>query len=146
MVTATMGPAGMTLNVDGVQVGSRTDTTQGEEYIGNWRLGGDRFSGQPPAGAGPTYRAPGNFVGSVDEVAIYPTALTASQILAQYQAATGAPPPNSPPTASFTTSTSGLTASVNATGSSDPDGEIVSWAWNFGDGEHRQRPDHEPHL
>ena len=133
MVTATMGSAGMTLNVDGIQVGSRTDTTQGEEYIGNWRLGGDNFSvsGQPGWPNVPSSR---NFVGSVDEVAVYPTVLTASQILAQYQAATGVPPPNSPPVASFTTSTNGLTASVDATGSSDSDGEIVSWAWNFGDG------------
>ena len=50
MVTATMGSGGMTLNVDGVQVGSRTDTTQGEEYIGNWRLGGDNFAVGGPAG------------------------------------------------------------------------------------------------
>ena len=82
MVTATMGSAGMTLNVDGVQVGSRTDTTQGEEYIGNWRLGGDRFTvNRQPAWPNVPSATNGNFVGSVDEVAVYPTALTASQIL-----------------------------------------------------------------
>jgi serine protease len=41
---------------------------------------------------------------------------------------------NNPPTASFTTSTSGLTASVNGTGSTDPDGDPLTYAWTWGDG------------
>ena len=44
MVTATMGPSGMALYVDGVLVGSRADTTQGEAYTGYWRLGGDKLT------------------------------------------------------------------------------------------------------
>jgi PKD repeat protein len=44
------------------------------------------------------------------------------------------PPVNSPPTASFTVSTTGLVATVNGSGSSDADGSISSYAWNFGDG------------
>ncbi len=40
---------------------------------------------------------------------------------------------NQPPTASFTFTTNGLTATFTDT-SSDPDGSIVSWSWNFGDG------------
>ncbi|MDT8998234.1 glycosyl hydrolase family 18 protein [Paucibacter sp. APW11] len=40
---------------------------------------------------------------------------------------------NKPPVASFTSSASGLTLSVNGSGSSDPDGTIASYAWNFGD-------------
>ena len=39
-----------------------------------------------------------------------------------------------PPTASFTSSSSYLTASFNGTGSSDPDGTIAGYAWDFGDG------------
>lgn len=41
---------------------------------------------------------------------------------------------NQPPTASFTVSASGLTASVNSTASADADGTIASRTWNWGDG------------
>ena len=40
---------------------------------------------------------------------------------------------NAPPVASFTSACSGLTCSFNASGSSDPDGTIASYAWTFGD-------------
>lgn len=80
MITATMDPQGMTLYVDGSRVGRRTDTTQGEAYLGHWRVGGDnlgRWPGQP---------ATANFIGAVDEVAVYPTALAQDKVTAQFQA------------------------------------------------------------
>lgn len=40
---------------------------------------------------------------------------------------------NQPPVASFTTATSSLTLTVNATGSTDSDGTISTYAWDFGD-------------
>ncbi|MCC6857559.1 MAG: M36 family metallopeptidase [Bryobacterales bacterium] len=40
---------------------------------------------------------------------------------------------NEPPVASFTFTCSGLTCDFNGSGSSDPDGTISSYAWNFGD-------------
>ncbi len=43
------------------------------------------------------------------------------------------PPENQAPTASFTFSCTDLTCSCNAAGSSDPDGSITAYAWNFGD-------------
>ncbi len=48
---------------------------------------------------------------------------------------TGPPPPplNQPPVASFNYSAAGLTVDFTDT-STDPDGFIVSWEWNFGDG------------
>ncbi|TFW00235.1 PKD domain-containing protein [Leifsonia flava] len=45
-----------------------------------------------------------------------------------------APPPNALPTASFTTQVDSLHLAVNGTASSDTDGTITSYAWNFGDG------------
>ena len=78
-ITATMSPAGMRLFVDGVRVGQRSDTTAGEAYLGYWRLGGDSLGW-------PNNPSTDNFSGAVDEVAIYPTALTQDQIIGQYEA------------------------------------------------------------
>ncbi|HET8528173.1 MAG TPA: PKD domain-containing protein [Gaiellaceae bacterium] len=44
------------------------------------------------------------------------------------------PPVNRAPTASFTTSTGGLSVAFDAGGSRDPDGSVASYAWDFGDG------------
>jgi PKD repeat protein len=41
---------------------------------------------------------------------------------------------NAPPTASFTSSCPNLTCAFNSSASTDPDGTITSYAWNFGDG------------
>jgi PKD repeat protein len=46
----------------------------------------------------------------------------------------GAAPPNTPPTAAFTSSSSGLTATFDGRGSGDGDGTIASYSWDFGDG------------
>ncbi len=46
----------------------------------------------------------------------------------------GPPPANRPPQASFTADVSELAVTVDGTGSTDPDGTVANWAWNFGDG------------
>ena len=46
----------------------------------------------------------------------------------------GVTPPAANPVASFTSSVSGLTASFNASGSTDTNGTISSYSWAFGDG------------
>jgi PKD repeat protein len=47
---------------------------------------------------------------------------------------TSAAPPNVPPVASFTSACTFLACSFDGSGSSDPDGTITSYAWDFGDG------------
>ena len=53
------------------------------------------------------------------------------------------PPPNQPPVADFSFTTSELTAYFTDQ-SYDPDGSVVAWAWNFGDGatSSAQNPSH----
>ena len=46
----------------------------------------------------------------------------------------GAPPPNAAPTAAFTSSTDGPDGTFDGRGSSDPEGPIAAYSWDFGDG------------
>ncbi|WP_152185018.1 PKD domain-containing protein [Segeticoccus rhizosphaerae] len=43
-------------------------------------------------------------------------------------------PVNKPPVAAFTSGCTALDCTFDGTGSSDPDGSVASWSWNFGDG------------
>ncbi len=123
-VVGTIGPAGQSLYVDGVLAGTAPTVVKGARYWGYWRIGGDS-----------TWAGTQNFVGDIDEVAIYKTVLDAAAISRHHQlGVTGAPPANTPPTASATATADLLTATVNGSASSDPDGSIASWAWDFGDG------------
>ncbi|MGN6407163.1 MAG: PKD domain-containing protein [Curtobacterium sp.] len=122
MVVATQGPNGLSLSVDGKVVGTNPQT-QAQAYSGYWRVGGDNTWG---GNASPGLAA------TIDEVAIYSSVLSSSQIGQHYSLGSGAA--NQPPTASFTSSVSGLTASFDGSASSDPDGSVASYAWDFGDG------------
>lgn len=119
----TVGPDGQKLYVDGVLVAQDPGVVKGWRYWGYVHIGGDR------AWAGST-----DFTGDIDEVAIYSDVLAADAVLQHYRIGTGAGASNLPPTASFTTSATGLTVAVDARASTDPDGTIASYAWTFGDG------------
>ena len=79
-VVATLSGAGMVLYVDGVKVAANATTTTAESNTGWWRVGYDNLSGWPGA---PTRS---HFTGLLDEVAVYPTALSATRVAAHYNA------------------------------------------------------------
>ncbi|GAA3693018.1 hypothetical protein GCM10023081_32980 [Arthrobacter ginkgonis] len=124
----TLGSNGMQLFVDGQLVASRADVTKGLDVLGYWKIGGDSMSSW---GGRPTSSY---FAGDIDEVAIYPSVLSAAQVQNHYVAGTTGAPMNVAPTASFTDTASDLQVSVDGSGSTDADGTIASYAWEFGDG------------
>ncbi len=76
----TLDGTGMKLFVDGVRVAARADATTPQAYDGFWRIGGDNLSSWSSR---PTSKY---FAGTIDDVAVYPTALTTAQIRAHYAA------------------------------------------------------------
>lgn len=124
---ATLSSSGMVLYVDGVQVASNTAVKTGTVYNGFWRLGGNSLGSWPSA---PTSL---NLSGNLADAAVYTgKALTAAQVANHYAKRGGTS--NKPPVASFTTAQSGNTVTFDGTSSTDPDGTIAGWSWNFGDG------------
>ena len=122
LATVTFGAGGTVLYVDGAPVAQRPDLTAGQAYDGYWRIGSDSLSGWPGA---PTNRG---FKGNLDEVAVYPSVLSAATVLTHYKAASGEV--EVPVTASFTSTVKGRTVSFDAAGSTP--GAVYSW--DFGDG------------
>ncbi|WP_431961182.1 LamG-like jellyroll fold domain-containing protein [Actinacidiphila sp. bgisy160] len=81
-VVATQGSGGMRLYVDGALVGTNTTTTS-QNHVGYWRIGGDNLSGWPNR---PTSNY---FAGQLDETAVYPLVLTASQVAGHHTLGAG---------------------------------------------------------
>ena len=57
----------------------------------------------------------------------------ASKTLFSFEGA-ATPPENHPPTAAATVTCTGLVCSFNGTASNDPDGDTLTYAWDFDDG------------
>ncbi len=81
-VVATLSGQTAELYVDGVRVGRRTDINDPDVFIGQWRLGWDRTYGWPNATHPP-------YTGDLDEVAIFPRALSPDQIRQQHDVGRG---------------------------------------------------------
>lgn len=121
-VVAQQSTNGMQLFVDGTEVASNAVSTA-DQYNGYWRLGGDT-----------TWEGDPFWVGTLDEPAVYPAPLTASQVLQHYQLATTGQP-NELPVAQFTAATTDLSVAFDASTSTDVEGPIADYTWNFGDGQ-----------
>ncbi|MQY04004.1 LamG-like jellyroll fold domain-containing protein [Actinomadura macrotermitis] len=127
-VAGTLDGSGMKLYVDGKQAAANTAVKAGLHYKGYWRVGGDTLTGWPSA---PTSAY---LNGTIDEVAVYPKALTAAQIARHRGVGTGAVAANKAPVAAFTASCDRLDCAFDAAASADADGTVASYAWDFGDG------------
>jgi hypothetical protein len=78
-VVGTYSPGTMSFYLDGALVDTQS-VANAEHYTGYWRLGNDNLNAWPnqPSGSGLT--------GTLDEVAVYPTALTADQVETHFTA------------------------------------------------------------
>lgn len=85
---ATLGPAGMRLYVDGVQVGANANQFAGQSYSGWWKIGCGILNGWTSA-TGTAYNGPTYYTGQLQYAAIYTVQLSAAQVLEHYQARVG---------------------------------------------------------
>ncbi len=126
-VVVTQQPGEQKMYVDGALVASGTASVQ-QSYNGYWRLGTDNI-----------WDGNKDYIGLIDEAAVYSSVLSPETVASHWVAAGGLAP-NINPTASFTSSAVDLAASFDAGNSLDPDGSIVTYAWNFGDGQSASGP------
>jgi fibronectin type 3 domain-containing protein len=93
-LVATQGPEGMRFYVDGLRAGAN-GVRDAQQYWGVWRVGGDNLGGWPN-------QPSSNFFGGlIDEVAIYPTSLPATDVAEHYVAAGGHLDLNAAPTDAY---------------------------------------------
>ncbi|WP_187279665.1 PKD domain-containing protein [Quadrisphaera setariae] len=79
-VVQTKGAGGLAMYVDGVLVGRDAGVSGIQDYEGYWRLGGDNLGGWPGQVSSSA------LAGSVEDVAVYGTALTSAQVANHYRA------------------------------------------------------------
>ncbi len=111
---------------------------------GQWRFVGPTFfRGDTPADVPAIYQTGGSLtvlgatVANDEDWPVAPILLTtggSAMVLDGSMSDGSTSGTNQPPTASFTTSVSGLNLTVDGSASSDPAGSISSYAWTFGDG------------
>ncbi|TFC65164.1 LamG-like jellyroll fold domain-containing protein [Cryobacterium sp. TMT2-4] len=100
-VVGTQGPDGMKLYLDGTEVGSNP-TNFNQAFDGYWRAGGGNLNSWPSQPDSPY------FAGTLDEVAVYPSALSAAAVAAHYELGS-----NTAPDAIAPSVPAGLTSTVS---------------------------------
>lgn len=136
-VVASQSSAGMRLYVDGQLVASDASVTTAEGYTGYWRVGGDSL------GSWVSVPTSHYFAGSIDEVAVYPYALSLSQVRNHYGIGMGL----EAPTATFVSNATDLSVAFDASGSTAAGAaSIASYSWDFGDGSPTQTGATVSHL
>lgn len=135
-VATTLSADGYAMYVDGERVAYDAATTSAQAYNGYWRVGGDVVTGWGMRSSNAWFN------GDLDEVAIYPQALSGETIARHYVAGTDPgqleeeeqPEPNQAPQAVMSLAIEDLTVSADGQGSTDADGDVASHSWDFGDG------------
>ncbi|MCL3839199.1 PKD domain-containing protein, partial [Aeromicrobium duanguangcaii] len=120
-VVAQQSASGMQLYIDGSLI-DQNGVTTANPYDGYWRLGGDSgWEGNP------------FWAGSLDDVAVYRRPLTVNEVRSDYELGrTGQL--NTAPTAAFSSEIDDMRVEFDGSGSTDLEGPIASYAWDFGDG------------
>lgn len=125
VVATQSGTDGTKLYVDGALTASESTYVRAQDYQGYWRIAGDNLNSWPNSPSS-SY-----FTGTIDEVAVYDTALTQSQVSNHFALGSGL----IAPTAVFTPSVADLALSVDGTASTADAGRtITGYSWNWGDG------------
>ncbi|WP_199424896.1 LamG domain-containing protein [Actinotalea solisilvae] len=122
LVATQSSTTGLALYVDGVLRGTNGQTSA-QDYVGHWKVGADNTWGPQPY-----------FQGTIDEVAVYPTTLSAQTVAEHWSIGSATPPLNQAPVAAFTATPTHLSVAVDGSGSTDPDGTVASHVWSWGDG------------
>ena len=126
-VVATQSSEGIRLFVDGQAVATDPTVTTAENYLGYWRIGGDNLGSWPNVPSSSQYY----FNGAMDEVAVYPYALSPTQVRTHFGIGMGF----EAPTAAFTATAEDLSVSLDASESvAAGAATIASYSWEFGDG------------
>jgi hypothetical protein len=84
--TGTLSAAGMTLSVDGRQIATEPMKHTWADYTGYWRIGYDAMDLDKKNREWPGSPSSLFFAGSIDNAAVYPTALSADRVQAHFAA------------------------------------------------------------
>lgn len=116
------GQNGLTVNVDG-----SSSTDDGSIVLYTWNFGDGNIKSSTSPASFNTYVNAGTYT-------ITLTVKDNGNLVQSTSLSVTVQKPNSPPKPSFTFKLNGLTVSFDASSSTDSDGNIINYLWNYGDG------------